>query len=463
MSCSSMTFFAAKLERFSHLCNLITVMTKAKSISLKDINKLAIPAILAGIAEPLIGLADTAIVGHLGATELAAVGIGSGLFLFFIWTLSSMKSAISSIVAQYFGKEDLDSVKTLVPQGIGFALLVGIMLIVGTVPTSSFVLEFFYQAKGSLLNMSEDYYSIRAFGYPFTLATFTIFGVFRGCQNTLWAMKISIIGGLVNIVLDYVFVYGIFIPEPLGIEGAAYATLVAQVLMFVLSMYILITRYSHTYMPSLKLNPELRTMLVMFVNLFLRTIFLNVAYSLAIRLSTQYGEDQIAAHTIAMNIWLFSAFFIDGYANAGNAIAGRLIGQGNNEELYRVGIQIAKISTLIGGLLGLFYLALYPWIGNAFTSEAGVLTMFKSIFYFVIISQPINGIAFALDGIFKGLGRTSLLRNTLFLGTFLVFIPVVFFFDYLDFEMTAVWLAFTTWMMFRSGSLIYVFIRDYKR
>ncbi len=432
------------------------------SITLKDINRLAVPAILAGIAEPLIGLADTAIVGHIGAAELAAVGIGSGLFLFFIWTLSSMKSAISSIIAQYVGKDKIEDIRTLVPQSVLFASIIGVALIFITVPTSSYMLEYFYQADGDILTFSSDYYNIRAFGYPFTLATFTIFGVFRGCQNTVWAMKISIIGGIVNILLDFVFVYGIFIPEPLGVAGAAYATLIAQILMFALGLVILFRNYAHTIQFSSKLNHEFKRLISIFTNLFLRTIFLNVAYSLAIRMSTEYGKNHIAAHTIAMNIWLFSAFFIDGYANAGNALAGKLIGEGDHSQLRSVGLKITWISALIGGLLGLCYLGLYPFIGSFFSSEEEVIILFNSIFYFVILSQPINGVAFGLDGIFKGLGRAALLRNTLFLGTLLVFIPILYLFDFLEFNIISVWLAFTGWMIFRGGSLLVVFLRDFK-
>ena len=433
-----------------------------EKITAKEINRLAVPAIIAGISEPLISLADTAIVGHLGSAELAGVGIGSGLFLLFIWTLSSMKSAISSIVAQYVGKGKVGEIQSLVPQTIIFALLVGLGLILATIPFSGLILDFFYQAKGQVLTFSNDYYNVRAWGYPFTLATFTIFGVFRGCQNTSWAMKISLIGGIINLLLDYSFVYGIWIPKPLGVEGAAYASLIAQIFMFLAGLVVLRKKFRYSYRWASKLNAEFRQLIQIFFNLLLRTVFLNVAYSLAIRYSTSYGKMSIAAHTIAMNIWLFSAFFIDGYANAGNAIAGKLFGGGQQSELRRVGLQITRISVLIGALLGAVYAMLYPFIANVFTSDKGVVVIFNSIFIFVILSQPINGISFALDGIFKGLGRASLLRNTLFLGTFLVFVPTLLLLDYFELEMYAVWVAFSLWMIFRAFSLLYVFRRDYK-
>lgn len=437
-------------------------MSSVKEISLKEINRLAIPAIIAGISEPLISLADTAIVGHLGSLQLGAVGIASGLFLLFVWTLSSMKSAISSIVAQYVGRGALKEVATLVPQSIVFALLIGLLITAATIPFSEVILHEFYRADGKLLNESVLYYNIRAWGYAFSLATLTIFGVYRGCQNTSWAMRISLVGGVLNLVLDYVLVYGLGPIDSMGVAGAAYATLVAQMLMFLLACLVLWRRFSESYRFDWKLNTEFRKLLGMFLNLFLRTIFLNVAYSLAIRYSTSYGSKQVAAHTIAMNIWLFSAFFIDGYANAGNALAGRLFGSGNSKELRRVGLRIARISVWIGAALGLVYVLLFPVLGEVFSNDGEVISHFESILLYVCFSQPINGVSFSLDGIFKGLGRASLLRNTLFLGTFLVFVPVLLLTDYLQWGLHAVWSAFVCWMIFRGWSLLYVFRRDYR-
>lgn len=433
----------------------------SEKITLKEINRLAIPAIVAGISEPLISLADTAIVGHLGSTELAAVGIGSGLFLLFIWTLSSMKSAISSIVAQYVGKNKIEAIRSLNPQAIVFAFLVGLFLLVATIPSASYVLGSFYGAQGKVLQGAEVYYTIRAWGFPLALGTLTVFGIFRGLQNTSWAMYISIAGGLINLVLDFILVYGWGSIEPMGVAGAAYATLVAQIFMFAASLWVLRYKFRSAYAFERKLNPEFKQLITIFLNLFLRTLFLNVAYSLAIRYSTGYGKAQIAAHTIAMNIWLFSAFFIDGYANAGNALAGKLFGSENTAELRRVGLQIAKISVGIGAALGLIYFILSPFLGSLFSHDSEVLTYFDAIFLYVCFSQPINGISFSLDGIFKGLGRAALLRNTLFFGTAFVFIPVLLLGDSLGWELHAVWAAFVCWMVFRGWSLLFIFRRDY--
>lgn len=432
-------------------------------MSYKKINRLAIPAILAGIAEPLIALADTAILGHLGTDELAAVGVGSSLFLLQVWALAQTKSAISAITALYYGKKETSKIESFVFQTFIFNLLLGISVAIFSWMAMDWIFEF-YNANGEVLSLAKEYYTIRAIGLPIALATFGLFGVFRGFQNTIWTMQISITGGLLNILLDFVFVYGItgYIPS-MGIKGAALASVIAQGLMLILCILFLyrkkVIRVLFTFQP----NREIRNFLTMFINLFLRTVALNIAYFLGTKYATSYGKEYVAAHTIAMNIWLFSSFFIDGYATAGNAIAGKLLGQRNNVGIGQIGKRIYSLSIGIGSILGAAYLLGYQFIGSFFSTDKQVILLFESIFWMVIISQPLNGLAFGLDGIFKGLGRTRLLRNLLLVATFLGFIPALLVFDFIELKLYAVWIAFLVFMMCRAFPLLWVFNREFHR
>ncbi|MBL4655816.1 MAG: MATE family efflux transporter, partial [Bacteroidia bacterium] len=319
-----------------------------------------------------------------------------------------------------------------------------------------------YNAQGNLLQLAVDYYGIRAIGFPITLATFTVFGVFRGFQNTTWAMFISIGGGILNIILDFALIFGIEgIISPMGVKGAALASLMSQIAMLASALIVLKVKLPHSFEFSLIPNKHLSPLVGMTSNLFIRTMALNITYYLGNMFATGYGNAYIAAHTIAMNIWLFSAFFIDGYANAGNAISGRLLGQNNIGALYKTGIKIIKISVLISLILSAVYILLYNVIGMAFTDDTNVRTIFYSIFWMVILTQPINAIAFSLDGIFKGLAKAKLLRNVLLLSTFLVFIPTIYLTDMANINLYAVWLAFLVWMIARGGCLFYYFKKCY--
>ncbi len=125
-----------------------------------------------------------------------------------------------------------------------------------------------YNADGLILQYSEDYYQIRALGYPLTLVTFAIFGVFRGLQNTLWAMKCSLTGAVVNVVLDYLLVYGIDgYLEPMHLKGAAYASLAAQLVMLIMALWFFFKKTPFHLKLSFNINPRMKGLLLMAANL----------------------------------------------------------------------------------------------------------------------------------------------------------------------------------------------------
>jgi putative MATE family efflux protein len=433
-----------------------------KKIKLKEINRLAGPAIIAGIAEPVISLVDTAFIGRLGTSELAAVGIASSFYLMVIWVLAQTKSAISAIVSRYYGQQKLADINSLIPQAFAANFLLGILVISITVPLAVPIFKLYY-ASGDVLQFARSYYSIRAWGFPVTLATFILFGVFRGLQNTSWAMQISIIGGVVNLVADYILIFG-FGPIPaFGVDGAAYGSLFSQIVMLSLAIVYLHKKTTYRIHWARKIHKDLKWLFGMSFDFYIRTISLNLALYQSTRMASAMGEAVIAAHTIAINIWLFSAFFIDGYANAANALSGRLFGERNFNGLKQMAKSILWISVVIGSLLGLVYLIGYRSIPHVFTEDEIVIHYFLSIFWMLILMQPINAVAFAYDGIFKGLGEAKLLRNTLLISTFLVFFPFAWLSDYLEWGFYAVWGSLMIWMISRGGLLAILFGKWLKR
>lgn len=433
-------------------------------VSFRGINRLAIPAIIAGIAEPLISLTDIAIIGNVDrdpVEALAAAGIVGSFLSAIIWIVAQTKTAISALVSQHFGGNRLHAVKTLVPQAIFFNLLLSLVIYVVTAYFAAAIFSA-YNAEGKVLNYAADYYQIRALGYPLTLVTFAIFGVFRGLQNTLWAMKCSLTGAFLNVALDYILVYGIdgVIPA-MHLAGAAYASVVAQLVMLIMALYFFFKKTPFGLRLSFKVNPQMRGLLIMSANLFVRTAALNFAIYLANAYATDYGKTYIAAQSILMNIWLFFSFFIDGYANAGNAIGGRLLGAKDYKNLWELSKKISMyavaIALILIGLCSIFY----NEIGLLFSKEESVLVLFTSVFWVVLFMQPVNAIAFMFDGIFKGLGEAKYLRNVLLAATFLGFTPVLLIGDYYGLQLYAIWIAFFVWMLIRSSALVIKFRKKY--
>ena len=161
-------------------------MHQESNISFKGINKLAIPAVIAGIAEPLLSITDTAIVGNIGinSTEaLAAVGIAGSFISAIVWILAQSSAAISAIVSKYLGAKKLDKIATLPAQIIAINILISIFIYLLTVLFAESIFRA-YNAQGLILEYSQSYFRIRALGFPLTLFVFSAFGIFRGLQNT---------------------------------------------------------------------------------------------------------------------------------------------------------------------------------------------------------------------------------------------------------------------------------------
>ncbi|MGH1385031.1 MATE family efflux transporter [Kordia sp.] len=428
------------------------------------VNKLAIPALIAGVAEPLLSITDTAVVGNvdINATEaLAAVGIAGAFISMLVWVFGQTRSAISSLVSQYLGANKLEEIKTLPAQAIGIILLISFVVIGISYPFAEYIMHF-YNAEGIILDYSSAYFQIRIFGLPFTLLTFAIFGVFRGLQNTYIPMVIAILGTLLNIVLDLAFVYGIegFIPA-MHVEGAAYASLVSQGFMAVLSVILLLKKTQIPLKITLPIHNELPKLAVMILNLIIRTIALNVALYFGISFAAKYGPAHNAAYTVLLNIWLFGAFIIDGYSSAGNILSGKLYGEENYVELVKLSQRLIRYAIIVGLVMLIIGGILYFPIGRIFTKETAVLNEFYAVFWLVLAMQPICAIAFIFDGMFKGLGKMAMLRNVLLVSTFAVFVPTIFLLDWFDLKLYAVWIAFTLWMIARGFPLIYFFRKEF--
>ncbi|MCP4884473.1 MAG: MATE family efflux transporter [Flavobacteriales bacterium] len=435
-------------------------MNKIPKISFRQINKLAIPAIISGIAEPLLSITDTAIVGNIkiNPTEaLAAVGIAGSFISAIVWILAQTRSAISAVIAQYFGAGRLKEISQLPAQIISINVALSLLIYVVTVFFVENIFEL-YNASGMILESSVSYYKIRAIGLPFTLFVFSVFGVFRGLQNTFWPMVISIIGASLNIILDFALVFGIegYIPA-LHVEGAAWASVIAQGVMTLLSLILLLKKTPFSLKIYVPLHPEIKRLLSLSVNLIIRAISLNIALYMANAYATKYGAHYIAAQTIAFQIWLFFAFFIDGYSSVGNIMSGKFLGQKDTPKIWRLSRQLNMYTVIIALVLGSICFAFYDEIGLMFSREQEVLSLFYQIFWIVILMQPLNAIAFVFDGIFKGLAEAVILRNTLLAATFLGFIPTLLAGDYFDLKLYAVWIAFSVWMLLRAGILLIIF------
>ena len=216
-----------------------------------------------------------------------------------------------------------------------------------------------------------------------------------------------------------------------------------------LAVFLLYNKTQITLKFSLPFNKKIKGFLLMFSNLIIRTVALNVALYFGSSFAAKYGNEYIAAYTIAINLWFLGAFVIDGYSSAGTILSGKLFG----EKSYKSLVDLAVKLTVIGFLLGLVMLILgfifYDYLGLIFTQEKVVLLEFSNVLWMVLIMQPLCAIAFIYDGVFKGLGWMKELRNVLLFSTFMVFLPTLLLADGYGYKLEGIFFAFTLWIIAR--------------
>lgn len=439
-------------------------MKSKTDISFKRIQQLAVPAIIYGIAEPVLSATDAAVVGNIpeiGTESLAAVGIVGAFLSALIWILGQNRNAIATIVAQNLGAGKIGDIREFPAQAIYFNVIASLVILI---PTYFFVEEIFtlMNAEGMVLQFSVDYYNIRVWGFPLTLFTFAVFGVFAGLQNSFWPMIIATTGAVLNIALDFALVYGIEgVIAPMNIEGAAWASLISQSVMAILAFYFLKTQTNISLKLRLQFHPEMKRLIRMSLDLFVRTVALNIALIMATREAASLGKEVVAAHTIAFNIWIFTAFFLDGYGAAANMLSGRLLGEKNYKDLWVMTKKINRYNFIVAGILVVVSTLLYKPLGLLFNKDEAVLSVFYGMFYMVLITLPLNAYAFTWDAVFKGLGEMGYLRNVLLGATFLAFLPILYLARYMEWGLTGVWIALAVWIGYRGIALFLKFRKKY--
>lgn len=416
----------------------------------KEVSRLAIPAIISGLAEPIVTITDSALVGQISHQSLSAVNLSGLLIMIGVWLCSPLASTITSIAA----KNEQKQYHSLIQSGLIIIFLLGISIAGVTALISPFIFNDFYHASDDIYTLALDYYYIRVLGIPFMLATYYLFGVFRGHQNTKWAMQITLLGSGVNILFDILLINGVgnFIPA-LGVEGAAIASVLSILFMFVCACIYYIDKLNYSIQFYISRSNALLKMMKSSGQLFIRTALLNSVILYSNRIATELGDYQIAAHSIASNLWMFAAYFIDGFANAAMAIAGKLQAKKDIKGLQELLSIVLKKGILISFVSIILFLLIYPFIPSIFNDTPAVIDAFAGIFIFILLSQPINSVAFILDGFLIGLGNMKTLQNAMIYATLCYGFSIFIFTYFFEMNLSYLWICLLLWMLARAATL----------
>jgi putative MATE family efflux protein len=413
----------------------------------REIVALAVPAFGALVAEPLFVMADSAIVGHLGTAQLAGLGIASALLMTAVGVFVFLAYATTAAVARRVGAGDLRAAIRQGMDGIWLALLIGAAVIAVTLPTAPALVDLF-GASETAAPYATTYLRISVLGIPAMLVVLAATGVLRGLQDTKTPLYVAVAGFVANAALNVGLVYG----ADLGIAGSAWGTVIAQVGMAAIYLYVVI-RGARKHGASLRPDAAgIRACAQAGAPLLIRTLSLRAILMIATAVAARLGDADIAAHQIVLSLWSLLAFALDAIAIAGQAIIGRYLGADDAAGARDACRRMVQWGVAVGVVLGLLVVAARPLFLPLFTGDPMVQDTALPALLVVAISQPICGIVFVLDGVLMGAGDGPYLAWAMIL-TLAVFTPVALLVPTFGGGLTALWAAMTLMMTMRMLTL----------
>jgi putative MATE family efflux protein len=399
----------------------------------REILRLAVPALGALAAEPLYLLADTAMVGHLGTEELAALAIAATLLAGTFTLFNFLTYGTTAQVARYHGAGQELIAGRLAAQALWLSAGIGVAL-TALLAGLAVPLVDLMGGDGRVGELAVDYLRIGAFGLPFALIALAGQGFLRGVSDLRTPLVIVVVANVANVALNVVFIYGF----GWGLAGSAAATVVAQAGMGAAFVRSLLSAPADSRRPSLA---RMRPMARIGRDIFIRTTALYASFLVASAVLARVGEDSLAAHQIAFQLFVFLALVLDAVAIAGQVIVGRTLGAGDADAAHAAARRMIEWAVVAGALFGLVMLALIDVLPRAFTSDAEVVARAKEIWPLFALMQPANGAVFALDGILIGAGDTRFLMYAMLAAALGVFVPIALLSLELDLGIVGVWVG----------------------
>lgn len=368
----------------------------------REIAALALPALGALAADPLVSLVDTAFVGHLGAAPLAALGICTAVFGFAFLAFNFLAYGTTPLVAGAIGRGDHEATGRLVWHALALAVGAGLA---ATLALQVFAVPILgvMGARGPLLEEALIYLRIRALAAPAVLIVMVGHGAFRGYQDTRTPLWVTLGLNAVNLILDPLLIFGL----GWGLAGAAWATVIAQASGAAVFVALLI-RGTGAAAPVRRQRLSwavLRPLVRIGGDLALRVALLVGTLTLATAVAARIGTRAVAAHQVARELWLFLALIVDALAVAGQALVARYRGSGEAARAKAVSDRLLVYGVGVGVALGLAFWLGGPLLIGLFTDDPEVAAGVAALFPFVAAMQPLNALVFVWDGVFMGAER----------------------------------------------------------
>jgi putative MATE family efflux protein len=411
----------------------------------REILRLAFPALGALAAEPLYLLTDTAIVGHLGTTQLAALALAATLLSVLVTMCNFLTYGTTARVARLRGAGEEEAAGRIAAQSLWLAVALGLALALFCALLAE-PLVALLGGRGRTADLCVQYLRIAAIGVPFALIALAGQGYLRGADKLTRPLVIVIAGNAVNVVLEVVFVYGF----DWGLRGSAWGTVIAQAGMGAAFVWELLRAPADTRRPMPR---ELRGMLRVGGDIAVRTGALLGSFAVASAVLARIGEPSLAAHQIAFQLFVFLALVLDALAIAGQVMVGRALGAGDAAGAAEAGRRLIVLSVAVGCCFAVVLLIGSDAIPRAFTGDDAVIDRAAALWPLFALLQPVGAAVFALDGILIGAEDTRFIKWSMVFAALGVFVPICLLALKLDWGVVGVWCGLNALMVARLATM----------
>lgn len=422
-----------------------------------ELLRLAVPTVVSTLAVPLLGIVDTMVLGLLpDPAHLAGAATANVIFNSLFFVAGVLRMGSTGLVAQAWGRQDARGAALILFQALALGLAVG-SLFIALQTLISAVGFAVVGAAAPVTALGKEYFAIRIWEAPFALMLFGIVGYLRGQGDALTPMLLTIGINLVNIAGDLLLVPGVWGLPSLGVAGAAWSSLAAHLCGWCAAAAVVRRRaaahWDWSWLLGWRRLPWRRFLWVQ-ADLFVRTLTLVLTLGAATTLAARlHVVHELAAHAILLQLWMLVAYGVDGFAYATETTVGTWLGRGDAAAARSSALAALLWGTGTGIAFALAYAAGADGIARLFTRDPAVQSVVRSLTWVVALSQPVNAVAFVLDGILIGATDTRYLRNAMLLSSFTFACFVAAGWLLAGPSLALVWWALVLWMVARATTL----------
>ncbi|TVS02746.1 MAG: MATE family efflux transporter [Rhodobacteraceae bacterium] len=390
-------------------------MAETAALSDRRILKIAVPIVLANLSVPILGAVDTGVVGQIGeAAPIGAVGLGAIILASIYWIFGFLRMGTTGLVAQATGAGDLAESGAILTRGVMIGLAAGAVMVLGQagITWAAFRIA---PASAEVEALARDYLVIRIWGAPATIALYAVNGWLIATERTRGILVLQLWMNGLNIGLDLWFVLGL----GWGVQGVAIATLIAEVSALGLGLWLCRSAFSGAQWRDWARvfdRVRLRRMWVVNSDIMLRTIALQAAMTGFLFVSAGFGDVELAANQILWQFLLITAYALDGFAFAAEALVGQAVGARSLAMMRQASIRSSIWALAASVTMALGFWIAGPWVIDLMAVDEGVRAAARVYLPFVVVLAVLGLGAYMLDGIFIGATGTREMRNTVVLA-----------------------------------------------